>query len=377
MGHAFNLAHSWQKHGGTPWTGLSPNPEARSFMNYPQEVEGSQRAFFADFAFRFSDPELLFLRHAPKRFVQQGNAAWYDDHGFLGAAVSPEPGFALELRVDRAPPVFEFLEPVVLELKLSNVSGSPKLIPADVLQHGEEMTVIVKRDGQPARQWRPFAHYCGRTETVVLDKDASWTESLFVGAGRDGWALAEPGLYTVQVALALDGEDVVSAPLRLRVTPPRGFEAELVAQDVFTDDAGRVMALDGSRVMEAGNNAWRELLARLPDSKAAIHARVCLALPDKRNYRVLRIDAAREAVALDGRAARAAFAVQPKKPDSARAELDKALLDDPEAAAVTLGREDYTYYAANYAAWLKANGDAKAAKTVADKAKKAAKRAIA
>ena len=51
-------------------------------MNYPYNVAGGQTSFFPDFEYRFSDPELLFMRHAPYRFVQQGNALWFDHHGF-------------------------------------------------------------------------------------------------------------------------------------------------------------------------------------------------------------------------------------------------------------------------------------------------------
>ena len=47
-------------------------------MNYPFRVAGGQSAFFADFEYRFSDQELLFMRHAPERFVQMGAADWFD-----------------------------------------------------------------------------------------------------------------------------------------------------------------------------------------------------------------------------------------------------------------------------------------------------------
>ena len=87
MGHAFNLAHSWQKAGASGWVPLANEPEARSFMNYPYNVAGGQNAFWSDFAFRFSDPELLFIRHAPERFVQMGNADWFDHHGFEEARI--------------------------------------------------------------------------------------------------------------------------------------------------------------------------------------------------------------------------------------------------------------------------------------------------
>ena len=50
----------------------------RSFMNYPTKVPGGQTSFFSDFAYRFSEQELLFMRHAPERFVQKGNASWFE-----------------------------------------------------------------------------------------------------------------------------------------------------------------------------------------------------------------------------------------------------------------------------------------------------------
>ena len=89
MGHAFNLAHAWQKAlgvpqgaPGDPWIPLANEPESRSFMNYPFRVSGGQSAFFSDFRFRFSDDELVFMRHAPRRFVQMGNSNWFENHGF-------------------------------------------------------------------------------------------------------------------------------------------------------------------------------------------------------------------------------------------------------------------------------------------------------
>ena len=74
--------------------------------------------------------------------------------------------------------------------------------------------------------------------------------------------MAEPGHYTVQVALHYDGEDIVSNPLRLKITPPRGYEDERIAQDLFTDDVGRVLTFDGSRVLAAANNVLRDAAER-------------------------------------------------------------------------------------------------------------------
>ena len=64
MGHAFNLAHSWQKSLGTPWIPLANEPEARSFMNYPFNVAGGQSAFFADFELPLQRQRVAL--HAPR-----------------------------------------------------------------------------------------------------------------------------------------------------------------------------------------------------------------------------------------------------------------------------------------------------------------------
>jgi hypothetical protein len=369
MGHAFNLAHSWQKQLGTPWIPLAAEPEARSFMNYPYSVAGGESAFFADFEYRFSNNELLFMRHAPERFVQQGNADWFDHHGFEGVEGRGTRSFELEIAVDRTQAHFDFLEPVVLEIKLTNVSGVPKIVPEDILLDTERMVVILKKDNKAARRWVPFSKQCRRAGPKVLQPGDEITESLFVSAGINGWDLAEPGFYNVQMSLEIDGPepDLVSNALRLRVAPPKSYDEEYVAQEVHTDAAGRVMAFDGSMVLESGLNAWRELAEKLPDSKAATHARIALALPLTRDYRVLRVGATRRAGAADSKAD---FAIAKTKPDEARKRLKEALLENGDTAISTLGRVDYEYYAGKFAAWLDEKGDEKAAKQVGDAAQK-------
>ena len=113
-GTILHVNHAWQKHLGTPWIPLSSDSEARSFMNYPYSVVGGAPAFFRSFDFRFADQELLFMRHAPNRFVQMGNAAWFDHHGFQQAEVSEDSSLCLQVRVNRDKAIYEYLEPVVI-----------------------------------------------------------------------------------------------------------------------------------------------------------------------------------------------------------------------------------------------------------------------
>lgn len=364
MGHSFNLAHSWQKDHppswGTPWIPLSNENEVRSFMNYPFRVFGGQSAFFADFEYRFSDSELLFMRHAPARFVQMGNADWFDDHGFEQAVIAPEPTFRLEVRVNRAIPDFEFLEPVVLELKLTNTSSQLQLVDDNILSDGEAMTVIVKKNGTPARQWAPFAHHFFKPEAVSLAPGESIYESLFVSAGLSGFELADPGVYTIQVALHLEHEDIVSSQRRIRISPPRSFDEEFLAQDFFSKDVGRVLAFDGSFHLTSSNDTLREVVARLADRRVCYHARVALGNPLTRDYKTLTLEKNARGLtsACDGGGK---FEVAVKQVDLARAELTDALITDASDAAETLGYIDYKYYMDGLSAWLDQEGDSAAA----------------
>lgn len=290
MGHAFNLAHSWQKALGSPWIPLANEPEARSFMNYPYNVSGGQTQFFSDFDYRFSDQELMFMRHAPARFVQMGNADWFDDHGFEQARISPEAPLQLEARVHRhGNRHYEFMEPISIELKLKNVSGEPALVEKHLLSEADHLTVIVKRKGRPARQWAPYANRCYEQTKVALDSGKAMYGSLRISSGLNGWDLAEPGLYQIQVAMHHGEEDLVSNPLMVQVAPPMDREEELLAQDYFSDDVGRILAMDGSLYLDRGNDVLREVCEKMPKRNAALSARLALAMPRTHRYRLLNL----------------------------------------------------------------------------------------
>ncbi len=288
MGHAFNLAHSWQKSLGNPWIpGLVDEPEARSFMNYPFAVAGGPPAFFADFENRFSNQELLFMRHAPNEFVQMGNADWFDNHGFRWAQVSYEPKLEFTLRVNRPKAEFEFMEAINIELKLKNISPFPQVVDEAILADMHHMTVVIKRNNEPAKQYYPFANYCFKETHTLLQPGASLYESTFISAGTKGWIIDEPGYYTIQACIHNHGEDIVSNPLRIRVAPPRKYDESYLAQDYFSDEVARMYSFGGSMVLQNGIDTLREVSDRLKDAKVAAHANLVLAKPFTTDYKIL------------------------------------------------------------------------------------------
>ena len=296
MGHAFNLLHAWQKHLGSPWLPQVNSFDLLSFMNYPYYYQESDRPrnrdrntinFFRDFMFRFSDEELFFLRHAPESFVQMGGANFGINHAFEQARRSPMPAFTLELRTDRNGNRFEFLEPVVIELKLTNQTNQLQLADEQLLEFTDRMTVIVQRQGGSQMAYQPYAQFCYKPKERVLGFLESMYASLFISVGSRGWMIDTPGWYEVQVCLHLETEDIVSSPLRICVTPPFNREEELVAQDFFCDEVGRVLSFDGSSCLTEANDVLAETIERLPERKVGIHADVALNMPKTRNFKQL------------------------------------------------------------------------------------------
>ena len=349
IGHGFNLAHSWQKSLGTAWVPLADEPEARSFMNYPFFVNGGSDAFFADFAYRFSDDELLFLRHAPERLVQPGAAPWFDHHAFEQVRQASASTLTLTLRVNRPTARFAALEPVVAEVKFQNTSPVPQVVDRNALT-GDGLTVVIKGDRREARCWSPFARYCYQPEPRVLQPGESLYAPVFLWAGSNGFDLAEPGRYSVYAALSTPAGDVLSAPLRLEILPADTREIDRLAPDVLTEEVGRVLAFGGSRggstALDRANDVLAGVVERMPSSPLGVHAAAALGSVAAAPGRVL-----------IGEGSEQRFDVVDPDPDAARALLATAYADLPKAAD-TLGHIRLTKQAVGNAEALAATGAA-------------------
>ncbi|HDR8487286.1 TPA: hypothetical protein QC445_004117 [Bacillus cereus] len=364
MGHAFNLMHSWEKHLGNPWEPLGrpliPEPKALSFMNYPDDFDGIHdgniQKFFKEFEYRFSDQELLFMRHAPEHFVQMGNANFGINHGFEQSSDSINPSFNLELRVNRKTPVFQFLEPVVFEIKLTNTSGEPQLIKKHILSDLGGMSVIVKKQGKQGRQLLPYAQYCWKLENKVIMPGESFYETVFASVGKNGWLIDEPGYYNIQVSLQINGNNIVSNDLRLRVFPPSGYDQEFLAQDFFSEEVGRILTFDGSHFLEKGNNILREVTEKLRDHSVALHAHIALAKPLAFDYKSLDFT--------EDSNKRGAIKIIPAQPDEARKQFTSALTEHKQIAAKTLSHKDYNEYMVTFSEFLSSQDENKEAAEV-------------
>ncbi len=356
MGHAFNLAHSWQKALGNPWIPLANENEARSFMNYPFRVSGGQGSFFSDFDFRFSDSELTFMRHAPRRFVQMGNSDWFADHGFEAPdALTGSSAWNLTIRPNRDANNYRFLEPVNLELKLTNTSGESVEVEEDLLADGRHITILVQRAGGEARRWRAMVTHCHKNRSDTLKHGESIYGAHLISASTDGWTIDEPGFYKLQAAVDTGADIVVSNVLRLYVAPPASDEENKLAPDYFSEDVGRAIAFEGAPTLSSAHDVLTNVTERCADNPAARHAAVALSGPMLRDYKLLEAGDDRASLAISCQAAQIE--------NGAKAQM-AALVEAPDSAAETLGHIAYFTKLDHLAEVMEEGGDGKGATQV-------------
>jgi hypothetical protein len=372
IGHCLNLGHS-----DVPlrvpelerWLDTSPERKALSFMRDRPSMDEEEDLPKFDYRFSGYDQtptgrELAFLRHAPEDFVYPSNRRdWYVESGSGASQNSQKSGLTLKLRASRKgeEPVFEFMEPVTLELKLTNTgSKERKKVDRSLLRSpSQTMSVIITRDDQTVQFFRPYARHCMKPDITKIAVGESIYESLFVSAGinrgngKNGWFIDKPGRYTIKVVLHGKGQDLHSNPLTVCVAPPQGSDKqqklqERRAQDLFTEEAGRVIAFRGSRVLKTGLDTLKTISEELSDRKVALHASWVLG-------KSIVYEDKKLTVVLDGNQTRLQVDHDSADPLAGQF-LARALTDQDKGAIQSFGHIDYGQCAEFYGKWLYGNG---------------------
>jgi hypothetical protein len=297
-GHAFNLAHSFQKRGGTPWSPppwmpLRDAPQALSFMNYPDEATpgaGAAAAWFYErFRFRFDDGENLYLRHAPERVVEMGNETWFRNHGRVAlGTVDPRLQFVVRSRT----PTVELGEAVFIEFKLQNVSDAPVLVHDNLYPSDGLVEVAVTNPRGERRPWLPIAHTRSKVDTQVLPPGRALYRELNITMGTLGFPFKLPGPYRVEASYRnIDGGSA-AAVMPLHVRPPAGYDDHRTIATLFDAGIGRVLQVGGSRLMEEANNKIDWVRDRIGEQHPAVYYLDAVrAVPMAKPYKLLEGDA--------------------------------------------------------------------------------------
>ena len=307
VGHAFNLAHSFHKQAifepgdsawpAPSWMPVRHSPRALSWMNYPDQASMASNLnatwFYDRFRFRFDDGENLFLRHAPARFVEMGNEAWFHNHGRAGRG-SVDRRLQLVLRT-RSPRV-TYGESVFCELRLANVSDAPVLAHTDLDPASGLVELAVTTPSGVRRPFLPFYRRCARPQLEVLAPGDVRYKDVNLTMGMFGFPFTEPGTYRIEACYQNIDGSTAPAVMLLEVQRP-SEDARAAAEDLFTAPVGRVLAVGGSRTIADVNDRLDRAIGALgPQHPTALYLATARALPLAAPHKVLPADAARVGV---------------------------------------------------------------------------------
>jgi hypothetical protein len=294
IGHALNLVHRYERVVG--------RADSLSFMNYSWRYRGGghEDEYWSLFDFTFDPDELSFLRHAPRDAIIPGGSGfhavpYWTEGGGGYVPYGPEVLLAdmeLVLSGPESGLVFDFLQPVFLQVELFNHSGVTLSLYDWMLDpKAGALEVIVRRvsggDDDNADVFVPVMQRCfditGSTADEVPDGGAI-SGNLNLTYGSAGFTFAEPGEYEVQAIIVLSMRDdprelvIPSNSLRLRVAYPKTRHEEEDALTLLRDDVGLYFALGGSRVLEEVRDDLEEIRLRRQGKAARVRDGVCASI---------------------------------------------------------------------------------------------------
>jgi len=276
IGHNFNLPHTWQR---------SDNPDSasNSFMNYPWGYTGgagTETSFWSDFRWEFDDDEIAWMRHANRPDVIFGGNEWIGNNlsMFPGEDAAGRGDLGVRLEARSSVPVFDFAEPVEVELKLANIAGHAIKIPPLLRPEDGLVTIFVKRpDGTFIRFVPPMHCEQSFDRTTTLQPGASVYERVPLSVSAKGQQFTQPGEYSIKAYGMIPGKGmVVSKALRFRVAAPFSRESEELAYRLFDYRAAKILYFEGSRrypeIMSALEEAAEKYAKTDPRTVRHIHA---------------------------------------------------------------------------------------------------------
>ena len=290
MGHALNLVHSFDQDRASSATWMNYPWRYPHGYDLPSGWDGT-RDFWQDFRFEFDLDELRHLRHQALMDVIPGGAGFgssgHDVAAPTAAALRQQQAAPIALYVRTRPEryLFDFAEPVTVELKLKNQTDAPAIVP-DMLNPEFGMLALFIRD--PKGQIHPFRslfRLCGEARRTELPAGGKLYESVFVAYGADGFYFEEPGEYQIWAVYGASGQRIRSNVLRVRVAFPQGQEDEEMALWTFGRDQGHVLYMQGAEHLRGGNDQLREVTERFPKTKLARYIHYCFGYNQAREFK--------------------------------------------------------------------------------------------
>ncbi len=292
LGHCFNLLHSWQKQYASP--PLPNRPNALSWMNYPWNYPGGgAAAFWNSFAFQFDNEEVAHLRHAFRNNIIMGGSD-FAAGAALGRDVMANPvrdESGLTLSISTHQRSFGLGEPVVLQLVLTATSPQGRQVHTWLHPNcGMVKIVLRKPSGAVVGYEALIDHLVGERYMAISGSDVV-RDSAYIGYGKGGLYFDQPGTYQIRaVYAALDGSQVMSEIINVRVRYPVTSIEEELADLLMGDEQGTLFYLLGSddESLKRGNEAFDEVLSKHPKHPLTNYVRLVKGVNAGRDFKTIR-----------------------------------------------------------------------------------------
>ncbi len=294
LGHCFNLMHSWQKQYATP--PLPNRPKSLSWMNYPWNYpDGGAAVFWSKFAFQFDNEEIIHLRHAFRNNIIMGGNDFIVGAA-LGREVMADPirdesGLALSISTHQRN--FALGEPVVLELALKATDTRGRRVHTWLHPNCGMVKIVIRKPNGTIVAYEPIIDHLVDKRESFIGRDETVQDSAYIGYGKGGLYFDQPGHYLIRaVYAALDGSQVMSDILQVRVRYPVTAAEEELADLFMGDEQGMLLYLLGSDAdsLQNGNNAFDEVLAKYPKHVMANYARLVKGINASRTFKIVTED---------------------------------------------------------------------------------------
>ncbi len=214
------------------------------------------------------------------------------------------------------------------------------------------MKIVIQKPSGEVVGYEPLIdHLVGENETV-LSPGEQITDSAYIGFGKDGLTFDQPGNYRLRaVYAALDGSQVLSEMLDLRVRYPVTAAAEELADLFMGEEQGTLLYLLGSdhESLARGNEAFDLVLDKLGKSDLAQYARLVKGVNAGRTFKTVDRDMANGVVVRSAQPEQSASLLSAVASSGVLDRVSnemvlthlaaaQSLAGNPEAATATLGK---------------------------------------
>jgi len=248
-GHAFNFQHSWSK----------SRPSALSWMNYPSEYDNINGAnsFWEKFSFQFDEEELAHLRHGNKAAVIMGGDGFgtgghVEEHA---DAAYFEPDGPMPIQLDiRGKQVFEFMEPVSVELRLKNLLDLEMDIDQRLNPEFGNVQLFIQRPNGQMSTYHPAVKQLALVDKKTLAANTNGqsgkdrvSKEIPIYYGKDRFYFDTPGTYKVRAVYNFFGLPIPSNVMTIKIKYPNSAKEATLAQDYFSKEVGLSLYMNGSK----------------------------------------------------------------------------------------------------------------------------------